>query len=290
MITFLQSAFLALALKTGLSSCQNFWLSFGDSYSQTGFVINGTLPARGNPLGNPPYPGYTATGGPNYVDFLTVQYNKSLIFNYNFAYGGATIDASLVPPYESSVLSLTDQVNEYLGSIANKPASTPWTSSDTLFSVWIGINDIGNSYYNNGGSAFNTKLINAYFALVQKLYNSGARNFLFINVPPIDRSPLMLAQSASAQAQEKSVIADFNSQLSAAISKFGASNSGVHTWLWDSNAAFTTVLNSPRTYGFVDATSYGNTGDFWGNNYHPSSAAHQIWAQEIGQVLGSTIW
>ena len=28
----------------------------GDSYTQTGFVTNGTLPVPGNPLGNPQYP------------------------------------------------------------------------------------------------------------------------------------------------------------------------------------------------------------------------------------------
>ena len=38
----------------------------------------------------------------------------------------------------------------------------------------------------------------------------------------------------------------------------------VATWLWDSNAAFTLVLDDPTAFGFVDNTSYGNTGDFWG--------------------------
>ena len=28
----------------------------GDSYTQTGFEVNGTQPSIGNPLGNPPYP------------------------------------------------------------------------------------------------------------------------------------------------------------------------------------------------------------------------------------------
>lgn len=64
----------------------------------------------------------------------------------------------------------------------------------------------------------------------------------------------------------------------------------VQTWLWDSNAAFTTVLNDPTAYGFVDNTSYGNTGDFWGNNYHSSSAAQEIWAQDVAKVLANTIW
>ena len=78
------------------------------------------------------------------------MYNNSLVLTYNFAYGGATIDASLVTPYEPTVQSLTDQVNQFLATVASKPATAPWTSSNTLFSFWIGINDIGNSYGSGG--------------------------------------------------------------------------------------------------------------------------------------------
>lgn len=78
------------------------------------------------------------------------MYNKSLIFTYNLAYGGATIDANLVTPYLPTVKSLTDQVNQFLASYADKPASAPRKSENTLFSVWIGINDIGNSWYLKG--------------------------------------------------------------------------------------------------------------------------------------------
>ncbi|KAF8223363.1 hypothetical protein L208DRAFT_1317043 [Tricholoma matsutake] len=274
-----------------------YWFSFGDSYTQTGFVPNGTLPAIGNPLGNPPYPGLTATPGANWVDFVTTTYNNSLVFTYNYAYGGATIDATLVQPYTPTVLSLTDQVNEFLNTVATKPATTSWKSSDTLFSVWIGINDIGHSYYLSGDrNAFSDILLNAYFALVQKLLfslfsNTGARNFLFINVPPVNRSPLMLAQPASAQATEKAVISDYNSKLAVRVAAFKQNNRDVNTWLWDSNAAFTQVLNNPMKYGFKDATTYGTgPGIFWGNNYHPSSAAHKIFGQKIGQLLHNTVW
>jgi len=107
----------------------------------------------------------------------------------------------------------------------------------------------------------------------------------------VDRSPLMLAQSASAQAAEKTIISGFNSKLAAKISAFKAANSDVSTWLWNSNAAFTTILNSPTTYGFVDATSYGSASNqFWGNNYHPSSYAHKIFGQQVGTLFGSTVW
>jgi phospholipase/lecithinase/hemolysin len=75
----------------------------------------------------------------------------------------------------------------------------------------------------------------------------------------------MLAQAASAQAAEKTVISGFNSRLLTKISQFAANNTGVKTYLWDSNAQFTTILNSPTTYGFQDATTYGDGATiFWG--------------------------
>ncbi|KAK2464398.1 hypothetical protein APHAL10511_003546 [Amanita phalloides] len=148
----------------------NFWFSLGDSYTATGFDPSGILPSIGNPLGNPPYPGSTATRGANWVDYLTTTYNESLIFTYNLAYGGATIDSKLVKPYLPTVKSLTDQVNEYMASFSDHPASVPWKTRNTLFSIWIGINDIGNSFYLGGDrNEFNEVLLDAYFGLVEKL-------------------------------------------------------------------------------------------------------------------------
>ncbi|KAJ8515181.1 hypothetical protein ONZ45_g7377 [Pleurotus djamor] len=249
----------------------NFWFSFGDSYTQTGFSSTGTVPVPGNPLGNPAYPGNTATGGANWIDLQTTTFNKSLVLTYNYAYGGATIDAKLVPPFTPSILSMTDQVNLFLNSVAKKPASAPWTSSNAIFSFWIGINDIGTTY-NQGGdrSAFSDTLLNAYFALVQKL---------------------MMSQGASAQATEKAVITGYNTKLASKVASFQSGHADVQTWIWDSNTMFTSILNSPRTYGFNDATSVGNgAGIFWGDVYHPTSAAHRIFAQQVANLLVDTVW
>ena len=43
--------------------------------------------------------------------------------------------------------------------------------------------------------------------------------------------------------------------------------------VWESNSAFNVVLHDPTKYGFVDNTSFGQTGDFWANDFHPSSAS-----------------
>ncbi|KAL0566559.1 hypothetical protein V5O48_015450 [Marasmius crinis-equi] len=248
----------------------NYWFSFGDSYTQTGFEITGTLPTAGNPLGNPPYPGYTATGGPNWVGYEATTYNKSLLLTYNFAYGGATIDANLVKPYDPSVRSLTDQVNTYL-SWNSGAGKGVWKSANTLFSIWIGINDIGNSYYSSGDrSAFSDTLLKAEFALVQKL---------------------MVPQGTSATTLEGSVINTFNSKLASQVSSFKANHTGVTTYIYDSYASFAKILDNPTAYGFRDNSTYGSGSDiFWGNNYHPSQYAHKYFAQDVAKLLASTIF
>lgn len=149
------------------------FLLSGDSYTATGFSISGTPPSVGNPLGNPTYPGSTTTGGENWIDAATTKTNHSLILTYNFAYSGATIDAALVAPFDPSIRSLVDQVTQFTTwSAAKNPK--PWTSSNALFSIWIGINDIGSTYSQSSDrAAFSDKLLADEFAQVQKLVSAA---------------------------------------------------------------------------------------------------------------------
>ncbi|RXW25693.1 hypothetical protein EST38_g163 [Candolleomyces aberdarensis] len=269
----------------------NYWFSFGDSYTQTGFNPTGILPTSDNPFGNPPYPGWTSTGGENWVGYLATKYNKSTILTYNYAYGGAVINASLVTPWRPDVLSLTDQVAQFLEGAAKKPATTPWTSKNALFSVFIGINDIGNSWWIDGGETFHGILLDNYFELVQKMYDVGGRNFLFVNVPPIDRSPLMLEQGTESTAGEKVVLANFNARLESRIAAFKKANRGVRTFLYDSVSQYNEILDNPTKFGFRDAVTWGKDADlFWGDNYHPSSYAHKFFGERVAEVLRDTIW
>lgn len=155
----------------------------GDSYSQTGFDITGTKPSADNPLGNPTLPGWTASGGLNWVGFLVSQLNTSLTLSYNFAYGGATTDATLVAPYTTTVLSFVDQVTEFTNNIASKPSYAPWTAANTLIGVWIGVNDVGNSYWLSNETDVLNAIMDRYFQQLQIIYDAGARNFALLSVP-----------------------------------------------------------------------------------------------------------
>ncbi|PPQ78827.1 LOW QUALITY PROTEIN: hypothetical protein CVT25_010620, partial [Psilocybe cyanescens] len=294
----------------------NFWFNFGDSYSQTGFNATGPLPNTSNPIGNPQFPGYTAAGGENWVGFVASSYNNSVLYTYNYADSDAIIDASLVTASKPSVLSLADQVDQFMSSVASRPDTTPWTSDNALFSVWIGGNDIG--YLYDSGEDQSTFLLHANpnAGTLDQNYDAGARSFLFANVPPIDRSPLMLNQSLTSQALEKSVIATFNSKLQDRVNAFQSSHSevlpfipinlNVKTFFWDTNAQFSDIFDNPYYFGFKDATSYGSDANmFWVDEYHPGVllmfearriddgivSANRLFGQTVGlKVLVNTVW
>jgi len=61
--------------------------------------------------------------------------------------------------------------------------------------VWIGINDIGDSEKfvfptENATSfeSFYTEIIAAEFQAIEKIYDAGYRSYLFMNLPPLERT------------------------------------------------------------------------------------------------------
>ena len=149
-------------------SCKLTGIS-GDSYTTTGFNLTMTQPSPGNPLGNPPYPGYTAVNGPGWVDDLTVEYNQSFIETYNLAYGGATVDSALVAQYEPTVLDFVQQVNqEFLPVYGTSANVAGWTADNSLFAAFFGINDVGNSY-GAQNDALNGEIFSIYLKLINQV-------------------------------------------------------------------------------------------------------------------------
>jgi len=285
---------------------------FGDSYTTTGFnATTGPQPSAGNPLGNPKYPGNTASNGPNWVDYLTVKYNESLVLTYNLAYGGATVDSALVAQYLPTVLSLKQQVQtEFLPLYGTDELAT-WNPSTSLFALFIGINDVGNSYSAtaNGNTTIYDAILSEYASLINQLYTSGARNFLFINVPPVDRAPLTVASGSDAQSLEASRITLFNSGVAKIASNLSHQDRHNTVFLYDAHTLFEEVLDDPQQ--FPQTALYHNTTDFcfdyengtaamdtfnascgypvneyfWLNSLHPTYPMHDLLASKVAEEL-----
>lgn len=232
--------------------------SFGDSYTNTHFNLSGPRPSRENPLGNPDYPGETSSNGPNWIDFLTTTYNETLVQTVNLAYSGAVVDAALVTPYLETVQTLKNQVeDEYLPTYAQHPSFFDWKPETTLFAIWIGINDV-NLAYNRANSTLTFKLIfDEYTALAEKLYESGARNYLLLNLPPVDRCPMTVATGPAAQQLQKTTIEAWNRSLRALETHLKATHPDVTTFFIDTNKIFRGVISDPCSY--PSTCAYKNT-------------------------------
>ena len=291
------------------------YFPFGDSYSSTLFYLNGIQPGPNNPFGNPqPYgPGNTSSNGLNYVDFLTTVYNESHIETYNLAFGGATVSSAVVAQNFPTVVDFRGQVNdEFLPyyvklNLANNLASN-WTSSNSLFSTFFGINDVGNAYHQYN-TTLNPAIFKAYASLIDQLYVAGARNFLFINVPPVDRSPGTIGQGPATQHAEGAAIAAFNLGIQRLATNLSIAYNDTTAFQFDANALFTQVLDDPSAYpqtahyknttaycaAYQDGTpkpdSFNETCGipvneyFWLNDLHPTYPMHDAMAKAIVDEL-----
>jgi phospholipase/lecithinase/hemolysin len=191
---------------------------------------------------------------------LTVKYNASTVLTYNLAYGGATIDSALVAPYLPTVSSVAQQIeNEFFPTYAADSPAAAWSSDDTLFAIFDGINDVGNSWWKNT-TALNAAIYDVYRGLVDELYEAGARNFAFLNVPPVDRSPLALANTAIDQSTEHEDILAWNNDLISMAQSLKSDRPDVNVFTIDTNKYFTEVLNNPasfpQTAGYKNTTAY----------------------------------
>jgi phospholipase/lecithinase/hemolysin len=123
---------------------------------------------------------------------------------------------------------------------------------------------------------------------VQKLYGAGARNFLFLSVPPIQKTPSVMLQSSSTQVKEGEAVARYNGLLGRGIEAFKGNHSGVTTWVFDSTVAFDTAIKDPKSFGAKDASCYNKDGItcLWFNDYHPGQAIHKLVAQGVAALVG----
>lgn len=284
--------------------------TFGSSYTWTGFDIYGEQPSVANPLGNPAYATLTGCNGPNWVDFLTTTYNASFLQTVNLAKRGAKVDDDIVPTPEGS-FSLSEVIrDQFLPRYSTRPSYFPWASQNTLFASFMGMNDVGAVYTDPNATAILSASVAKYASLMDVLYQSGARNFLFINNPPTNRAPLTLVKKVRFQKLLASALADYNANITKMAANLTATYPDAKTFVFDQNNLYNQVLNNPcsqpETCPYVNTTAFcpayedGTAGDsyafypecgvsvdkyFWLNGVHPTFRIMNTTARLIAAQL-----
>ncbi|KAF2444738.1 carbohydrate esterase family 16 protein [Karstenula rhodostoma CBS 690.94] len=281
---FLCMLALATAFHIPISTAANtssdgtkYMVVFGDSYSSTGFWITSGYPSASNPMGNG---GSTTSGGLNWAGIVTKQLNTSLLLTYDFAVYGATVDTSLVRGNTPDVKQQVGYFNQYL---SNKPSYAPWTSNNLLVAIWIGINDLGNPFW-DGTTPPTDKVLDKYFDLVQNLTDSGVKQFAFLTVPPFQNAPSFLQSDTT---KLVSSISSWNSALKTKVNEFTGANKGVTAQYIETASSFTTALENPSKYGATDAKCSNPDGTkcLWYDGYHAGQAIHKLVAEAFVRAL-----
>jgi hypothetical protein len=114
--------------------------------------------------------------------------NSTTTLTYDLAYNCATVDASIVAPCNSGIKTIIDQVTEFESILKKGSQYGTFYQQNTLFLVWIGINDAHITANNNNIpdkdiDALMAKVAYRYMEQLDHLHSYGARNFLLLNVP-----------------------------------------------------------------------------------------------------------
>lgn len=237
-------------------------------------------------------------------DFLQLsdQSNKvnSLDGGTDYAFGGATTqngsqDRTIVSnptPFGGGKYTLTidnvgKQITDYLSS--HTPDAT------TLYVVWGG----GNDLFDDDSSTNVTATATRVGALVTRLANFGARNFMVPNVPPLGAvpnsfgDPQKVAELDLASANYRSAL---NSVLASTTSSLAANGISIQIYTLDVWLGLIRVLGEPGKYGFNDTTdpAQGDSSEnpdkslFW-DDIHPTTAGHHEIANEAYRLLSGQV-
>ncbi|KAI0670369.1 hypothetical protein C8Q78DRAFT_1035867 [Trametes maxima] len=245
---------------------------FGDSYSDVGYEYNKvtTYPSDDAPLGIE-FPGVTwaEPAMPNWVGYLITEYSPyTKLLVYDYAVGGESVQG----------VRKQVQVN-FLPRVGEKPSWAPWSAGDSLFVTWIGINDCARLELGDIPSD-----LDELFAEQERLYEVGARNFLFMDVPPIHRTPVG-ATFSNTDPDFARPYELWNTLLRARVTSFSAKHSDVTTLLFSSWNTFTRVLDDPVAHGFGPEHVARAGGEIWADNLHPSTKMHDWIAHDVSKFL-----
>ncbi|KAK0637203.1 GDSL lipase/esterase [Bombardia bombarda] len=176
-------------------------VAFGDSYTD-----NGRLGHYINNGGNPPAPGKyhtvtnkTASGGLAWSQFVARDAGASLV---DYAISGATCSNKVISRYFSAIKKpfpavLDDEIPSFQADVAYKAIFPNRQADKTMYTLWIGTNDLGADAFltdSQTAGATLTNFVGCIWSVFDAIYKTGGRRFVLLNEAPLHLSPLYATQ------------------------------------------------------------------------------------------------
>lgn len=266
----------------------------------------------------------TGDGGTAWPTYAAGYGNFTL---FPFAKAGASCSNNLT---STPFLSVAEgQVPLYL---SEKNAGTIHVPpQETIYTLWIGTNDVGANAILTGHQAPGVTVVDTTACAVnwvKTLYQTGARNFLFQNMIPLQHTPMYSPNAypnrywtAARNTTEWSLtmtelVSSGNTLAKLMLQDLTPTLPGAHVGLFDSYALFTDMIAHPQNYlngtaplnvtdainacifqvdeptsGPADCTTATGTDKdsfLWWDEVHPSEQADRVVAREITAAIKRT--
>ena len=261
--------------------------AFGDSLSDTGNISIAT----GGQYPGPNYAPGRYTDGPNTTPATTgpvglwVEQLASKLGAADpqpFLAGGTNYAVASAMTGSNGLYNITDQINYF---VAQHPLGA---SSASLYTIWGGANDF---FFGNNTPGSAASVADSLYANIQTLAGLGAKDFLWVNLPPLGLTPRGMSSGADLETE----VANFNQEWAVDIAKL--QGQGVNVVGVDVFNLFLQVAQNPGAYGFTNITdpAQGLSG-VNPNNYlfwdmeHPTTAVHALVADlAYSDLTGSPV-
>ncbi|KAH7097015.1 hypothetical protein BKA62DRAFT_717832 [Auriculariales sp. MPI-PUGE-AT-0066] len=282
---------------------------------------------NGNPPPNPlePHPIVNNCNGPTWVRNLTQTWSsrgsgKTLVAN--MAVNSAPVSSTITPPgvstldlgqqlaiFEKYFTDHEQAVGDGYGRIFDRQSKVkaPWQDDNAVFAFTFGTNDVPlalKALKTSKLSSTFRRIGASYVATLERLYQAGARAFVFSEVLPLDRSPLGLAMESGIGAVEMlgAAVREFNNiVLETNIGKWCHDKAEVRCLILKTYHLATRIMDEPDKYAFKYPFEYceeyakrhtveaelekdpwckGPLREYvWRDEIHPSYAFHMFWAE-----------
>ncbi|KDQ56113.1 carbohydrate esterase family 16 protein [Jaapia argillacea MUCL 33604] len=239
----------------GWASIQDLVI-FGDSYSST---------PRSDELA-------AETESRNWVEHIAHSRRTSsgdVIEFHNFASAGDTAEDDLADQLKRFFAQFPAKVSQKSGP--------PLNPGKTLYVIWIGINDCGRTWEDDL-----EEIMEVVSDALHDLYvKAGARNFLLVDVPPMDRSPGGVDQ----QTELAGRCSTWNTLLRSQASSFADESKQASVVVFSAHRVLSDILDDPTEYEFGSDAPEEDGGEIWSDELHITSAVQGIIASRLESAL-----
>ncbi|VDB97155.1 unnamed protein product [Peniophora sp. CBMAI 1063] len=190
----------------------------------------------------------------------------------SFAFNGAT-----------TADDLSGQLARFFVEFPPKASAsgTSLDANDTTYFFFLGSNDCGQLDTDTDDL---DSVVEILLDGVHDLYiKAGARNFVFLDVAPMERTPIAIATASELRMAERTNA--WNESLYRRVHEFAAETPRASVFLFSANAVLSAVLDDPEEYEFTPDDVETECGPIWADDLHPTAEVHSILADCLVDAL-----